>query len=94
MMADKDIQKHIYISGRVQGVGFRAFCRSTARTLGIKGWVRNLRDGRVELVIQGPPAKVEKMVENVKEGPSFAKVDDIEIKNEECEDFSTFEIRL
>ena len=93
-MAEKNVQKHIYISGRVQGVGFRAFCRSTARTLEIKGLVRNLRDGRVELVIQGRPDKVEEMVENVKEGPSFARVEDIEVKTEECEDFNKFEIRI
>ncbi|MHB8917449.1 MAG: acylphosphatase [Desulfocucumaceae bacterium] len=57
------VRKHLYISGRVQGVCFRAYTREVAESLGIRGWVRNLPDGRVEAVIQGDHSAVEKMLE-------------------------------
>jgi len=56
-MAVEKVQKHIFISGRVQGVGFRAFIRREAAVLNIKGWAKNLVDGRVEVVIQGIKTK-------------------------------------
>lgn len=93
-MAAEKIQKHIYISGRVQGVGFRAFTRSQAAVLDIKGWVKNLHDGRVEAVIQGEKNKVIQMAKKLKKGPSFARVDDFEIEVEEIENFDGFEIKF
>ena len=93
-MAADTVQKHIYISGRVQGVGFRAFTRNQAATFDIKGWVKNLSDGRVELVIQGEKSKVKAMINKVKEGPSFARVDDIEINDEKSENFNDFKIKF
>ena len=52
------LQAHVYISGFVQGVGFRAYTRSKARKIGINGWVRNLTDGRVEAVFQAEKDKI------------------------------------
>ena len=91
-MAAEKIQKHIYLSGRVQGVGFRAFTQRQASVLDIKGWVKNLTDGRVEVVIQGDKNKVKQMIEKLKTGPSYARVDNIEIKDQELEDFNSFDI--
>jgi acylphosphatase len=93
-MAAEKVQKHIYISGRVQGVGFRAFTRSQAAVLDIKGWVKNLHDGRVEAVIEGEKNKVTQMIKKLKNGPSFARVDDFEIEEQKIDDFSDFEIKF
>ena len=92
-MAVEKIQKHIFLSGRVQGVGFRAFTRQQAAVLDIKGWVKNLADGRVEIIVQGERPQVKEMISKLKEGPSFAKVEDIEINEEEADDFSGFKIK-
>ena len=91
-MAAEKVQKHIYLSGRVQGVGFRAFTQRQASVLDIKGWVKNLTDGRVEVVIQGDKNKVKQMIEKLKTGPSYARVDNIEIKDQELENFNSFDI--
>lgn len=72
------ISKHLIISGRVQGVGFRHFTYKTARELGIKGWVKNLQDGTVETVFTGSPENVNTMKERLKEGPPRARVQHIE----------------
>lgn len=93
-MTKNIIQKHIFISGRVQGVGFRAFTRKEASSRGIKGWVKNLADGRVEIKIKGEREDIKNMIKRIKEGPSFARVDDIEISNEEIENFDRFEVRF
>jgi len=93
-MAAEKIQKHIYISGRVQGVGFRAFTRQQAAVLDIKGWVKNLADGRVEAVIEGKKNNVTQMAKKLKEGSSFARVDNFESKEEEIDNFDDFEVRF
>lgn len=93
MVAEK-VQKHIYLSGRVQGVGFRAFIRKKAAIYNLNGWAKNLADGRVELVINGEKDKIRKMINEVKEGPSFARVDDLEVQAEELKSFNDFEIRF
>ncbi len=53
-------RRHVFFSGRVQGVGFRATCASLSRGFDLTGWVRNLDDGRVELQAQGPPTEIER----------------------------------
>jgi len=73
---------HVFISGRVQGVGFRAFTQSNARRLKLTGWVKNLTDGRVESVIEGPADKVVELLDLLKRGPRWAKVDTLEMKDE------------
>lgn len=71
---------HAFISGRVQGVGYRAFTRDTARKLGLKGFVRNLPDGRVEVYAEGEEELLEKFLSKLWEGPFFAKVIDVDYK--------------
>ena len=71
-------QLHAFVSGRVQGVGFRYFVRSTAQSLGVGGWVRNLRDGRVELVAEGYIAQLRDLLSQLHRGPSGSDVKDIE----------------
>lgn len=68
---------HVLASGRVQGVGFRYFVRQTADANGCAGWVRNLRDGRVEAVVAGPPGAVQATLDAIARGPAGARVDDV-----------------
>lgn len=75
----KKIRVHVYISGRVQGVGYRYSTFSQAQSLGLTGWVRNTPDRRVEAVFEGDENIVEEMISWCKKGPSMAFVSDIEI---------------
>lgn len=85
---------HVFVSGRVQGVFFRATTRKEAEKRGVKGWVKNLRDGRVEAVFEGEEEKVEEMIDFCHRGSSAAKVEDVETEWEEYNDeFSTFGVR-
>ncbi len=70
-------QAHLYVSGFVQGVGYRAYVRSKAKKLGLTGWVRNLSDNRVEAILQGEKEKIEKLLKLCNRGPFFAKVSNI-----------------
>jgi acylphosphatase len=58
---------HIYYSGSVQGVGFRFVAQGAARSFGITGWVKNLEDGRVEMVCEGEPAALNKFLDKIKD---------------------------
>lgn len=71
------LRKHWFVSGQVQGVGFRAFTYESATDLKLKGWVRNLSDGRVEIVAEGDAATIGKLLEKVKKGPQFGRVDGV-----------------
>lgn len=83
----------VHVSGRVQGVYFRANCRETARSLGLKGWVRNLPDGRVEAVFEGDEKAAEAMLGWCRTGTPPARVDRIEVKEETpAEGLAGFEI--
>jgi len=87
-------QVHIIVSGRVQGVFFRDFTRQTALGLGLIGWVRNLADGRVEIIAEGETDKLHQLIEAVKIGPTSAKVKDCQIDWAEFKgEFKGFEIR-
>lgn len=85
---------HIFVEGLVQGVFFRENTKSKAESLDIRGWVRNLEDGRVEAVFEGEKKAVEKMIEWTKKGPKFAVVKNIEVKWQEYKgEFGNFEVR-
>ncbi len=93
-MTDTDtIRVHAYVTGRVQGVYYRASTRDTARENGVGGWVRNLDDGRVEAAFEGPEPAVEKLVEWCHTGSQAAEVDGVDVTYEEPKGFDTFEVR-
>lgn len=81
------------VSGAVQGVLFRDTCQRQARAAGLAGWVRNRRDGRVEVVFEGAPADVQALVDWCRHGPSMAGVEDVEVVTEEPTGESSFEVR-
>jgi acylphosphatase len=72
------VRKHWFVSGQVQGVGFRAFTYEAATDLHLRGWVRNLTDGRVEAVAEGDEKAVSDLLTRVKEGPRSAVVKSVE----------------
>jgi acylphosphatase len=74
---------HVTISGRVQGVNFRAATRDQARAAGVDGWVRNRDDGRVEAVFEGPRAAVKSVVQWCHSGPSYAHVEHVDVEWEQ-----------
>jgi len=82
----------LYISGTVQDVFYRPFIKENAEKLGIKGFVRNLEDGRVEVFIEGNPEEVRKMIEICKKGPKHSQIRDVEMKNERFQDFKVFKV--
>jgi acylphosphatase len=85
---------HVYVSGQVQGVFFRDSTRQKAEELGLAGWVRNIPDGRVEALFEGPSERVREMVRWCKEGPSHADVEDVDTEYEAAEGGHTgFEVR-
>ena len=75
-----DVRVELKVTGRVQGVWFRASTQAEAQALGLAGWVRNLPDGRVEAVAEGPRPLVERLVAYCHEGPRLARVDDAEVR--------------
>jgi len=75
---------HVLISGRVQGVFFRASAREEAERLSLSGWVRNLPDGRVEALLAGPPDKVDDMIAWCHHGPPLAQVTGVEVSWEKA----------
>ena len=83
---------HIFVSGWVQGVFFRDQTQKWANSLSITGWVRNLKDGRVEVMAEGDEEKVEDLISQLKQGPSLARVENVDVDWEdykgEFEDFS------
>jgi acylphosphatase len=87
------IRVHVYISGTVQGVGYRYSTLEMAQRLSLKGWVRNLPDDRVEAVFEGEPATIEQMLAWCRQGPPAARVQDVTISQESYDGLQTFEIR-
>jgi len=73
------VRAHVYVSGRVQGVFFRYETRREAVKRNVKGWVRNLPDGRVEAVFEGEKEDVEKLIDFCHKGPPLAKVEKVEV---------------
>ncbi len=85
---------HVFVSGWVQGVFFRAETRDLARQLGVTGWVRNLWDGRVEAVFEGEDWVVERLVAWCHRGPRGAQVDEVDVTYEDhTGEYETFSVR-
>ncbi|MEQ8386603.1 MAG: acylphosphatase [Coleofasciculus sp. D1-CHI-01] len=91
--SQEQIRAHVFISGQVQGVGYRFSTVSEAHRWGVTGWVRNLSDGRVEAVFEGNKSGVEEMINWCHKGPSAAVVKDVAVEYEEPEGLSGFETR-
>lgn len=90
----KKIRVHIFVSGIVQGVFFRYWTQKVTAKLGLKGWVRNLPDGRVEILVEGDKEKTKELLEWVKKGPPAARVENLELNYEDYKgEFDCFEIR-
>lgn len=87
------IRRRVVVHGWVQGVFFRDAVRRRAVGAGVAGWVRNNRDGTVEAVFEGEASAVERLVELCREGPRGARVDHIEVSDEDPAGLSGFEIR-
>lgn len=82
----------LYLDGSVQGVFFRAFIKENAEKLNIKGFVRNLESGKVEVFIEGGTDDVKKMAEICKKGPKHAQIRNVEIKEEKFQGFKDFKV--
>ena len=80
------LRVHVFVTGRVQGVWFRESTREKATELGVGGWVRNLPDGRVEVMFQGPSVAVRAVVAFVRHGPPLANVESIEVEEKALEE--------
>jgi acylphosphatase len=76
----KKVRAHLLISGIVQGVAFRYYTQDIAQNLGVKGWVRNCWDGKVEIVVEGEEGKVKKLINWCYQGPGSAIVEKIDIE--------------
>lgn len=84
---------HLIVSGRVQGVFFRANVKNKANELGLMGYARNTPDGNVEVAAEGDENKISELIEFIRKGPGIASVAGIEIKHKEPENFKGFEVR-
>ncbi|MBI2130387.1 acylphosphatase [Candidatus Woesearchaeota archaeon] len=84
---------HLIVSGRVQGVFFRANTSKKANELGLKGYVKNMPDGNVEVVAQGSEEKLDEFIDFLRTGPGIAKVTDIRMTHKQTENFNSFDIR-
>jgi len=86
---------HVVLSGRVQGVAYRYFAEKRAFSLGLGGWVRNLFDGRVEVLAEGERPALESFLAELREGPRLAVVEDVEVRWEDASgEFAGFTVRF
>jgi acylphosphatase len=92
ILEDMTVTRHLRITGRVQGVGFRYFMEGKASDLGVTGWVRNRHDGTVEAMVQGTPEAVDAMIAAARRGPRAAIVVDVRV-SDASGDFSGFASR-
>jgi acylphosphatase len=88
------VRAHIWVKGRVQGVGFRAHVEYEARQIGVAGWVRNVGWDTVEAVAEGEQVKVDRFIEMMKQGPRMARVDESRVEWENpTGEFGEFGVR-
>ncbi|MCX6573820.1 MAG: acylphosphatase [Candidatus Aminicenantes bacterium] len=76
------VRVRVLAGGRVQGVAYRFFAEKYAARLGVTGWVRNLDDGRVEVLAEGSAGPIESFLERLQEGPSLARIDSFDVRRE------------
>lgn len=94
MQENKKARIHLLISGRVQGVFFRANTKQKAQKLGLMGWVKNTPDGKVEAVAEGEQEAIQRLIEWAKQGPAVAEVEQVDIDWKDYKGkFDSFEIR-
>ncbi|MBI2655021.1 acylphosphatase [Candidatus Woesearchaeota archaeon] len=83
---------HLIVSGRVQGVFFRAKVKDKAMELGLNGYAKNLENGDVEVIAEGDEDKINELIRFIKNNPGHSKVENIKISDKMAENFKTFEI--
>ena len=88
------VGRKVRLFGRVQGVFFRQWTVSQARSLGVSGWVHNAQDGSVEAHLEGEESAVAKLIERMQDGPAGARVDDLTVETVEPEAVEGFSVRL
>jgi acylphosphatase len=87
------VAKHVGVTGRVQGVFFRAWTRDQARSLGLGGWVRNCANGSVEAHVEGDETAVRQLIDKMRVGPPSARVDKVAVETADPQRLSGFEVR-
>jgi acylphosphatase len=87
------VARHVRVTGRVQGVFFRAWTREQAQALGVAGWVRNCRDGSVEAHLEGEEQAVDELIGRLRAGPPSSRVEDVRCSDAAPEDCDGFEVR-
>lgn len=92
-MQDTRVGIHCFVSGLVQGVWYRASTQEQARLLGLSGWVRNLPDGRVEVMAFGEKVKVIELYDWLQRGPKLAKVESVSFDEVAWQEFRSFEVK-
>ena len=81
-MGKELVRVHVYAGGRVQGVAYRYYAERSAGLLGITGWIRNVPDGRVEIVAEGPAEAVDEFLNRLRQGPRLAQVETFDVRRE------------
>lgn len=89
---NRKVAKRWYVSGIVQGIGFRAFAQQKATSLGVSGWARNLDDGRVEVYAVGTSDRLDNLASALHTGPRMAEVRGVEEKDAPLENLSGFSV--
>lgn len=87
------VRRHVFVSGDVQGVFFRDSCKRISEEAGVAGWARNNPDGRVEVVLEGDPPAVQRVIDWCRTGPNMASVDSLDVDEEEPRGENGFSIR-
>ncbi|MGF1495683.1 MAG: acylphosphatase [Elainellaceae cyanobacterium] len=90
--SESQVSVHVFISGKVQGVGYRAAASDTAALLKVNGWVKNLRDGRVEAVFEGQQEQVEEMIRWCHKGPPAAAVREVVVEYQDLQGLKGFQV--
>jgi len=92
-MGNELVRVHVFAGGRVQGVAYRFYAEKYAARLGVTGWVRNLSDGRVEVLAEGTVPQIDAFLERLREGPSLAHIDSFDLRRERATgEFGDFRI--